>query len=160
MRRLPRGGPRVSSLAQVATALQHVLTTVADQAGQETGFVQRVRKWTGALFVQTLVLGWLGNPAASLSELTQVAAKLGVSVSPQGLAQRFGEPAAKLLERVLRAAVEQVIAAEPVGGGVLAEPPQSAGDRLRHRRLPARPAELAGAAEGDAPRCASAPGSG
>ena len=104
----------MSSLAQVATALQHVLTTVADQAAQETGFVQRVRKWTGALFVQTLVLGWLGNPAASLSELTQVAAKLGVSVSPQGLAQRFGEPAAKLLERVLRAAVEQVIAAEPV----------------------------------------------
>jgi hypothetical protein len=104
----------MSSLAQVATALQYVLTGVADAAAREVGFVQRVRKWTGALFVQTLVLGWLGNPAASLSELTQVAAKLGVAVSPQGLAQRFNRKAAMLLERVLTAAIEQVIAAEPV----------------------------------------------
>lgn len=104
----------MASLAQVATAMQDVLTTVADQAARETGFIQRVRKWTGAIFVQTLVLGWLSNPAASLSELTQVAAKRGISVSPQGLAQRFGKAAADLLERVLSAAIEQVIAAEPV----------------------------------------------
>jgi hypothetical protein len=104
----------MSSLAQVATALQHVLTEVADGAAHEVKFLRRVRKWTGALFVQTLVLGWLGNPTASLSELTQVAAKLGVAVSPQSLAQRFTEPAATLLERVLTAAIEQVIAADPV----------------------------------------------
>lgn len=104
----------MSSLAQVATAMQHVLTAVADAAARETKFVRRVRKWTGALFVQTLVLGWLGNPAASLSELTQVAAKLGVAVSPQSLAQRFTEEAATLLERVLTAAIEQVVAADPV----------------------------------------------
>jgi hypothetical protein len=104
----------MTSLAQVAAALQHVLTEVADGAAREVGFVRRVRKWTGATFVQTLVLGWLGNPAASLSELTQVAAKLGVTVSAQGLTQRFGEQAATLLQRVLAAAIEQVIAAEPV----------------------------------------------
>jgi hypothetical protein len=104
----------MSSLPRVARAMQHVLGEVADAAARESGFVRRVRKWTGALFVQTLVLGWLGNPAASLSALTQVAAKLGVAVSPQGLAQRFDERAARLLERVLAAAIEQVIAAEPV----------------------------------------------
>jgi hypothetical protein len=104
----------VSSLAQVAAALQFVLTGVADGAAREAKFVHRVRKWTGALFAQTLVLGWLGNPSASLSELTQVAAKLGVAVSPQSLAQRFTEQAATLLERVLTAAIEQVIAADPV----------------------------------------------
>jgi hypothetical protein len=104
----------VSSLAQVATALQVVLTAVAAEAARQCGFVRRVRRWTGATFVQTLVLGWLGNPDASLSELTQVAAKLGVAVSPQALAQRFGPEAAALLARVLGAAIEQVIAAEAV----------------------------------------------
>ncbi len=104
----------MTSLAQVAAALQVVLTTVAAEAAREVGFVRRVRKWTGASFVQTLVLGWLGNPAATLSELTQVAAKLGVSVSPQGLTQRFGPEAAALLERVLTAAIAQVVAAEAV----------------------------------------------
>lgn len=104
----------MSSLPHVARAMQHVLGEVADAAAREVAFVRRVRKWTGALFVQTLVLGWLGTPAASLSELTQVAAKLGVAISPQGLAQRFDQKAAMLLERVLTAAIEQVIAAEPV----------------------------------------------
>ena len=104
----------MTSLAQVATAMQHVLTTVADEEARAVGFVRRVRTWTGALFVQTLVLGWLGNPAASLSELTQVAAKLGVSVSAQGLPQRFNQKAAHLLARVLAAAITQVIVAEPV----------------------------------------------
>ena len=104
----------MSSLTQVAAALQTVLGEVADAAAREVGFVRRVRKWTGALFVQTLVLGWLGNPGASLSDLTQVAAKLGIAVSPPGLAQRFDRRAAALLERVLAAAIEQVIAADPV----------------------------------------------
>jgi hypothetical protein len=104
----------VSSLPQVAAALQHVLTTVAEAAAREVGFVQRVRKWSGATFVQTLVLGWLGNPTATLGELTQVAAKLGVGVSPQGLTRRFGPEAAAVLERVLSAAIAQVIAAEAV----------------------------------------------
>ena len=104
----------MSSLPHVARAMQQVLGEVADAAAREVGFVVRVRTWTGALFVQTLVLGWLGNPGASLSELTQVAAKLGIAVSPQGLAQRFDERAAALLERVLAAAIERVVAADPV----------------------------------------------
>jgi hypothetical protein len=104
----------MASLPHVARAIQRVLGEVADAAARDTEFVRRVRKWTGALFVQTLVLGWLGNPTASLSELTQVAAKLGVAVSPQGLAQRFDRKAARTLERVLAAAIEQVVTADPV----------------------------------------------
>jgi hypothetical protein len=102
----------MSSLAQVARAMQQVVTEVAEEEGRNCGFVRRRRRWSGASFVQTLVLGWLGEPGASLSALTQIAAKLGVEVSPQGLAQRFG-PAA-LLERVLAAAIGQVVAAAAV----------------------------------------------
>ena len=103
-----------TSLPQIATALQRVLTEVPTEVARASGFCRRRSKLTAAVFVQTLVLGWLGSPAATLSMLTQVAAKLGVSVSPQGLTQRFGREAAALLEQVLAAAIGQMVAAEAV----------------------------------------------
>ena len=93
------------SLPQIATALEHVLTTVANEAAVATGFLRRRRVLTGATFVQGLVLGWLGQPDASLHALTQALVVRGAAISPQGLAQRFGPEAAALLERVLAAAV-------------------------------------------------------
>jgi hypothetical protein len=108
-----------ASLPQVATALQHVLVVVPAQVARTSGFCRRASRVTAAVFVQTLVLGWLGDPQASLSQLTQVAAKLGVTCSPQALAQRFSPAAAGLLQEVLAAAVAQVVAAEPVAIAVL-----------------------------------------
>ncbi len=101
-------------LAQVAAALQHVLTTVADEAAREVSFIRRRRVWTGAGFVQTLVFGWLGRPEASVHQLSQWAASVGVGISPQGLDQRFGPAAAALLERVLAAATAVVVASSGV----------------------------------------------
>jgi len=102
----------VTILSQIRAALQKVLTTVADAAAQDTGFVRRVRKLTGATFVQTLVWGWLAEPNATLEELTQTAASVGVSLSPQGLDRRFGPSAARCLQRVLEAAMGEVIQSE------------------------------------------------
>ncbi len=45
-------------LSQISAALQKVLTTGADTAARDTGFVRRKRKLSGATFVQTLVWGW------------------------------------------------------------------------------------------------------
>lgn len=109
----------MSSLPQVADALQHVVSEVPERLARPTGFCQRASKLPAAVFVQALVLGWLGNPAASLSQLAQVAAKRGVVLSPQALAQRFTPAAAALLAGVLAAAVEQIVAAEPVAVEVL-----------------------------------------
>jgi hypothetical protein len=96
----------------VARALQPLLTTTAEAAAAESGFVRRVRRVTGATFVQALVLGWLGRPDASLSELAQAAATCGLAISPQGLARRFTEAAADCLRRVLGAALGVLVAAE------------------------------------------------
>lgn len=104
----------MSSVAQVAAALQAVLTETAAAAGRSTGFVTRAGKLDGASFVQTLVFGWLADPAASLHQLTQIAAALGVAISPQALDQRFTRAAATLLERVLAAAAGAAVAADPV----------------------------------------------
>jgi hypothetical protein len=104
----------MASLAQVAEAMQHVLTTVAEEAAREAGCVRRPRAFTGAAWVQTMVFGCLGTPQPSLGAFAQTAAALGVAVTPQALDQRFTEAGAACLERVLAAAVDRIVAADPV----------------------------------------------
>ena len=104
----------MATIPQVATTLRMVLTTTADVAAQQTHFVQRRSKLTGALFCQTLVFGWLANPAASLDELAQMAATCGVRITAQALHKRFSLTAAACLKTVVLAAIEQTIAAPGV----------------------------------------------
>lgn len=75
--------------SQQAAKLQHLLDHVSPLLARQSGFVKRHSKLTGDIFIKSLVLGWLKHPTASLSTLTQHTAELGVSLSPQGLAQRF-----------------------------------------------------------------------
>lgn len=102
------------TIAQVGHALHHVLTTVADAAGQRSGFIQRQRQLTGATFVQALVFAWWANPVATAEERAQAAIARGVAISAYGLDKRCTEQAADCLHQVLAAAVEQLLAAEPV----------------------------------------------
>ena len=96
-------------ISQVTTTMQTVLTSVADTAARASGFIKRRRKLSGASFVQTLVFGWLSNPAATLEELSQTAAVVGVCITPQAIEQRFTKTAAQMLEQVLNACVSEVI---------------------------------------------------
>jgi len=89
--------------------MQTVLTNIADKIARETGFVKRLRKLSGSKFVQTLVFGWLSNPSATLEELAQTSATLGVNITPQALDKRFTEKAADCLKQVLESTVETVI---------------------------------------------------
>ncbi len=99
----------MASIPQVATALQRIMTEYAKKVERETGFVERASKMGGAEFVKTLSFGWLSNPEATLEELAQTAATVGVEISAQGLDQRFTESGAKLLRKVLDAAVTQLV---------------------------------------------------
>jgi hypothetical protein len=110
----------MTSIPQVAATLHAILTTTADLAGRQTGFVQRASPITGSVFVQTLVFGLLANPQASLSELTQTAAALGVTISAQALDQRFTETASLCLEQVLTAALRCVVTSDPLATPLLA----------------------------------------
>jgi len=94
--------------------MQTVLTVEADAAGRQVGFIQRQVKLTGGTFAHTLVFGWLSNPEATLEELTQTAAALGVEITPPGLDERFTPEAAQCLQQVLGAGLQQLVAAEPV----------------------------------------------
>lgn len=98
--------PRIAALAPI---LQTLLTETAERAARESGCVQRVRQFSGVTLIQTLVLGFLEAPDASLSALCQLAAARGVTISPQGLAQRFTPDLTVALEQVLAAVVSQVV---------------------------------------------------
>lgn len=84
-------------VSQVATTMQTVLTTIANQVAQPTGLIKRQRKLTGASFAQTLVFGWLSNPEATLEDLAQTSAAVGTGVSAEALFQRFTPDAAAFL---------------------------------------------------------------
>lgn len=104
----------MTSIPHLAAALQTVLTTTANAAARSTGFIQRQRAFSGAQFVQTLVFGWLAQPQATYEDLVQTAADLGVTITPQGLAERLSRSAADCLLQVLQAAIAQVIHADPL----------------------------------------------
>ncbi len=104
----------MTTVPQLADAVQTLLTTTAETTARATGFVQRRSKLSGAAFVQALVFAWLANPQATVEARAQTAAVAGVAISPQGLEQRCTERAAIFLEQMLTAAVRTVIAAEPV----------------------------------------------
>ena len=104
----------MDTISQLAPTLRHLLTTLADQAARQSGFVQRQSPITGSIFTQTLVFGLQANPNASLSSLSQTAAALGVDISPQALEQRFTEQAATCLEIVLSSALQTAFSSDPL----------------------------------------------
>ena len=103
----------MSTSPHLVHALHTVLTTLADQAAQTSGFVQRQSKLTGALFTQTLVFGWLANTHATLEELAQTAAARGLRITPQRLEQRVTAHAAACVQHVLQAALHHMLGTTP-----------------------------------------------
>lgn len=73
--------------------LQRFVEETSLDLSRATGFVQRRSKMSGVQFVKTLVLGWAANPEASLNDLVQCSAQLGVPISEAGLQQRINEKA-------------------------------------------------------------------
>jgi hypothetical protein len=102
------------TITQIADAMQTVLDHVPEQNARSTGFIRRQRKLTAAVFVKTLVFGFLANPHASRDELTRVAATLGLTITPQAPDERLGPEAAELLRLVLQASIQAMITADPV----------------------------------------------
>jgi len=94
------------TIAPIAEAVQGLLTNTANELGRETGFIQRRRQVSGASFAQTVVFGYLANPASSREAVHQVAATIGLKISPPGLDKRFSQRAAIFLKGLVEAAIE------------------------------------------------------
>ena len=74
-----------ATIPQVSKVMQSILIDTAHELADTTGLMARRRKVNGANLSQTLVLGWLSNPTATLEELCQTAAAVGLQITPQGL---------------------------------------------------------------------------
>jgi Transposase DDE domain len=105
----------MATLVTLAPALYLLFTQHADDLARATGFIRRVRGFSGRVFVQTLVFGWLRRPAAPPEEL---ATALGIS--RQGLHQRFTAAAVAFCQALLAAALRAAVAVAPALRGCLA----------------------------------------
>lgn len=111
----------MTMLPQISAAMHTVLTTTTEAAATTLHFAKRPdrAKFTPSTLVQTLVFGWLATPAASVEQLAQMAARLGVDVSAQAIDQRFTPATATLLQEVRTASIQHVISADPVAIPIL-----------------------------------------
>ena len=103
-------------IPHLSQTMQTLLTTTTETIAATLAYVKRPdrAKFTPRTLVQTLVYGWLAHPTATVEQLAQMADRVGVDVSPQAIDRRFTPATADLLRMVLRASMQQVIAADPV----------------------------------------------
>ncbi len=104
----------MTMVRDITTAMQEVLTKRADELARETKFIKRQRNMNGSGFVQALVFGWLAEGEARLETLSQSCKNVSVTITRQGLHQRFTPEAADFLKAVLYESLAQVIRANPV----------------------------------------------
>lgn len=105
--------------SQKSDMIQQFLKEVATEQGEASGFVKRQSKMTASVFAETLILGLLDNPEASLNDLVQISAKLGVEISEPGLHGRINEEGVTLLKGLLDSSLKQFAAQGTVPAEVL-----------------------------------------
>lgn len=93
--------------------LSYFMKKRANALARETRFVQRTSPITGAVFAQTLVFGFLNEPASSYSDLQQTMGLHGVQVTNQAIEERMTAQAATFLQRLLEEFVGFAVAGEP-----------------------------------------------
>jgi hypothetical protein len=111
----------MTTIPQICTTMQTLLTTTTETVAATLHCVKRPdrAKFTPSTLVQTLVFGWLAQPDATVEQLAQMAARVGVEVSAQAIDQRFTTTTAALLHQVLTASLQHVLAADPVAIPIL-----------------------------------------
>lgn len=114
----------MTTIPQLAQAMQTLLTTDAQDAAQRTGLIRRVRQFTGPTLAQTLVFGWLAQPQATLSQLAAAGVSCGVAVTPEAVHQRFTPTTAQFLEQLLAHALRHIVQADPVAVPLLRRFPE------------------------------------
>src|SRR5689334_11684823 len=111
----------MSTIPQVSQAMQQLLTTAAQDADAKLHYTKRAdrAKFTAATLTQTLVLGFLAHPDATVEQLAQSAARVGVDVSPQAIDQRFTLATAALLQEMVTSSMQYLISTDPVAIPIL-----------------------------------------
>jgi hypothetical protein len=99
-------------LAKVGAALQRLLGDMAQTAADESGVIERTRKFTALSLARTFVLGFLKNPRASDEKLAQMAVQCGVEVTPQAIEQRHTPKLVAFLQKLFCGATQLVVGSD------------------------------------------------
>lgn len=99
-------------LARVGSALQRLFGDIAQTAADESGVIQRTRKFTALSLARTFVLGFLQNPQASDEKLAQIAGQCGAEVTPQAIEQRHTSRLVDFLQRLFCGATKLVVGSD------------------------------------------------
>lgn len=94
--------------SEVYGEIQKILVSYSRRANEWARMSQRDTQINAETFVQTVVLGWLQKPEASLNELAHSARGLGLSLSGSAINERIGPEAVMLLAGVLKLALEDL----------------------------------------------------
>jgi len=95
------------NLSKISRGIFNFFGKTVEKLDEEAKFVRRDSKLTAPLFVETLVLGCLSNPEITLEGMSQFLKERGVSITKQGLDQRFNSQATTLLENLLAASLKK-----------------------------------------------------
>lgn len=99
-------------LTKVGTALQRLFGDIAQKAADDSGVIQRTRKFTGLSLARTFVLGFLNHPRASDEKLAQMAVECGADVTPQAIDQRHTPRLVDFLKRLFRGATQMIVGSD------------------------------------------------
>jgi hypothetical protein len=106
-------------LTKVGVALQRLFGEIAQTAADQSGVIQRARKFSGLSLARTFVLGFLKNPRASDEKLAQMAVQCGAAVTPQAIEQRHTPRLVDFLEKLFRGATKLVVGSDKVLAPIL-----------------------------------------
>jgi len=94
---------------KVSQTVQVLLGELAEDIGEMSRVIKRQRKFSASTLARTFVLGHLQNPNASDEQLAQMAAVVGVSVTPQAVEQRHSPELVHFLQTLFERAVCLVV---------------------------------------------------
>ena len=102
----------MESVAKVGAALQRLFCDIAQTAADESGVIERTRKFTALSLARTFVLGFLKTPQASDEKLAQIAAQCGAEVTPQAIEQRHTSKLVAFLQKLFCGATKLVVGSD------------------------------------------------
>lgn len=95
------------NISKISHTVMNFFNTKVDEADSSIHFVERKSKLNAALFIEVLVSGCLSDPRISLERLCKLFKDRGVSITKQGLHQRFNPKATLLTKRLFTESLNQ-----------------------------------------------------
>jgi hypothetical protein len=93
-------------ITEMSDTVKTFFTEEAEQIAKETGFVKRISKMTGSLWMQMWVLGLLETPQSALSHLAEwCEEQFGLHITAQGIDDRVQTTAVTFLNAMFRLAL-------------------------------------------------------